>query len=561
MKVHTVAQGSDAWHALRADHNTASEAPAMMGASKYQSRTELLAAKKTGITPDVTSSQQFIFDKGHAAEAGARPIVEEMIGEELYPVVGTEGNLLASLDGATMLGETIFEHKLWNESLAAQVRAGELEPHYYWQLEQQLLVSGAEKAIFVCSDGTRDNFVSMEYRPVPGRAEQLVAGWKQFEADLAEFVQAEAAPMVIGKAPDELPALRIELTGMVTGSNLKAFEDSALAVIGAVKTNLTTDQDFADAKKAVKWCGDVEAAVAAAKKQALGQTQSIDELFRSLDRISANARETRLKVDKLVKAQELSIKIEIKQAGETALAEHIATINKRLGSVQLPPIAADFAGVMKGKSKLDNMRDAVATELARAKIEANATAEAVEVNLASLRELADNHRFLFGDRQQLVLKANDDLVAVIKSRITEHEADQAKKLEAQREQIRQEELAKIDREAKLAAQPLEPMQTEPVAAPVVAPSPAYVQAVELAADLVQVAKAVDQAVDDGQRIKLGDINARLGFALTGDFLRSIGFEPVERDRSALLYRAADFPRICSALISHINEVGQHSLAA
>lgn len=561
MKVHTVAQGSDAWHALRADHNTASEAPAMMGASKYQSRTELLAAKKTGITPEVTSSQQFIFDKGHAAEDGARPIVEEMIGEELYPVVGTEGNLLASLDGATMLGETIFEHKLWNDSLAAQVRAGELEPHYYWQLEQQLLVSGAEKAIFVCSDGTRDNFVSMEYRPVPGRAEQLVAGWKQFEADLAEFVQAEAAPMVIGKAPDELPALRIELTGMVTGSNLKAFEDSALAVIGSVKTNLTTDQDFADAKKAVKWCGDVEAAVAAAKKQALSQTQSIDELFRSLDRISANARETRLKVDKLVKAQEMSIKVEIKQAGETALAEHIATINKRLGSVQLPPIAADFAGVMKGKSKLDNMRDAIATELARAKIEANAIAEAIEVNLASLRELADNHRFLFGDRQQLVLKANDDLVAVIKSRINEHEAEQAKKLEEQREQIRHEELAKIESKAKLAAQPLEPMQTEPVAAPVVSASPAYVQAVELAADLVQVAKAVDQAADDGHRIKLGDINARLGFALTGDFLRSIGFEPVELERSVLLYRSADFNRICAALIAHIGLVGKQSLAA
>lgn len=547
MKVHNTLQGSPEWLALRASYFTASEAPAMMGASKYQSRTELLAAKKTGISPEVTSSQQFIFDKGHAAESGARPIVEELIGEELYPVVGTEGNLLASLDGATMLGETIFEHKLWSESLAAQVRAGELEPHYYWQLEQQLLVSGAEKAIFVCSDGSRDNFVSMEYRPVPGRAEQLLAGWKQFEQDLAEFVQAEAAPLVIGKAPDELPALRIELTGMVTGSNLKAFEESALAVIGAVKTNLTTDQDFADAKKAVKWCGDVEAAVAAAKKQALSQTQSIDELFRSLDRISANARETRLKVDKLVKAQELSIKVEIKQAGETALAEHIATINKRLGSVQLPSIAADFAGVMKGKSKLDNMRDAIATELARAKIEANAIAEAIEVNLASLRELADNHRFLFGDRQQLVLKANDDLIAVIKSRIAEHETEQAKKLEAHREQIRQEELAKIEREAKQVAQPVQ-------AAPASTAEPLHVQAVELATDLVQVGKAIDQqasAADDGQRIKLGDICSRLGFALTADFLRSLGFEPVGRERAAMLYRAADFPRICAALVAHI----------
>mgnify|MGYP006185947583 CR=1 FL=1 len=34
---------------------------------------------------------------------------------------------------------------------AADVRAGDLDAHYYWQLEQQLLVSGAEKVIFVCS--------------------------------------------------------------------------------------------------------------------------------------------------------------------------------------------------------------------------------------------------------------------------------------------------------------------------------------------------------------------------------------------------------------------------
>lgn len=558
MKIHNVAQGSEAWHALRAEHFTASEAPAMMGASKYQSRTDLLAQKKSGITPEVTPAQQFIYDKGHTAEAGARPLAEALIGEELYPVVGTEGNLLASFDGATMLGEIIFEHKLWNAGLVSQVNAGDLEPHYFWQLEQQLLVSGAERALFVCSDGTADNYAHCWYTPVAGRAEQLIAGWKQFEQDLASFVPAEVAPLVIGNAPDELPALRIELTGMVTGSNLKAFEASALAVIGAVKTTLTTDQDFADAKKAVKWCGDVETAVTEAKKQALSQTASIDELFRSLDRISANARETRLKVDKLVKAQELSIKVEIKQAGETALAEHIATINKRLGSVQLPAIAADFAGVMKGKSKLDNMRDAIATELARAKIAANAHAESIEVNLASLRELADNHRFLFGDRQQLVLKANDDLINLIKSRIADHEAEQAKKLEAQREQIRQEELAKIEREAEQAARQVEPAAAKsPEAAPLT-----YAPSTPVAAAAVdQAAAAPAAAVDDGQRIKLGDINAQLGFSLTAEFLRSIGFEPAGRDRAAVLYRSSDLPRICAALIAHIDGVQRGRQAA
>lgn len=432
MKIHNVAQGSAEWHALRAQHFTASEAPAMMGASKYQTRTELLTQKKTGISPDVTPQQQRIFDRGHATEALARPLVEVMIGEELYPIVGSKGNLLASMDGATMMGETLFEHKLWNESLVAQVRAENLAPHYYWQLEQQLLVSGAERVIFVCSDGTEDNFVSMEYRAVPGRAEQLVDGWKQFEADLANFEMSDAPSIVVGKAPDELPALRIELTGMVTASNLKVFEQSALAVIDSVKTTLQTDQDFADAKKAVRWCGDVEEAVASAKKQALSQTQSIDELFASLDRVSAHARETRLKVDKLVKAQELLVKSAIKQKAEQALADHIAAINKTLGRVTLPNVTVDFLGAMKNKRTIASLQDAVDTELARAKIDASQSADCIRLNLSSLAELAADYNFLFNDIQQLVLKQNEDLVSLIKVRIDEHQKAEDAKVEAKR---------------------------------------------------------------------------------------------------------------------------------
>ncbi|NWC48679.1 YqaJ viral recombinase family protein [Pseudomonas edaphica] len=478
MKIHNVAQGSAEWLALRAKFRTASEAPAMMGASKYQTRTDLLAAKKTGITPDVTPSQQFIFDKGHATEAMARPLAEALIGEELYPIVATEGNLLASMDGATMLGETLFEHKLWNESVVAQVKAGDLAPHYYWQLEQQLLVSGAERVIFVCSDGTPENLVHMEYRPVAGRAAQLIEGWKQFEADLDNFEMAEAPSIVVGKAPDELPALRIELTGMVTASNLRVFEDSALAVIDSVKTTLSTDQDFADAKKAVKWCGDVEEAVAAAKKQALSQTQSIDELFSSLDRISAHARETRLKVDKLVKAQELLVKTNIKQKAELALADHIAAINKTLGKVTLPHVVSDFAGAMKNKRTIASLQDAVDTELARAKIDASQAADGIRLNLTSLAELAVDHAFLFSDVQQLVTKANDDLVTLIKFRISEHQKAEQAKADAKRIAEEQE------------AQRLAAIKPEPVVEKVAAPEPVRATPVQTAAPVAQATKPV-----------------------------------------------------------------------
>ena len=473
MKIHNVAQGSEAWHALRANYFTASEAPAMMGASKQMKRTELLHAKKTGLDRDVSWwVQKNLFDKGHEAEALARPILEGRIGEDLFPVVGTEGDLLASLDGCTILGDVLFEHKMWNEQLAADVRAGNLDPHYYWQLEQQLLVSGAEKVIFVCSDGTEENFVSMEYAPVTGRAATLVAGWKQFQADLLDFTPAEVVPEAVGKTPESLPALRIEVTGMVTASNVEQFKAHSLAVFGSINTELETDQDFADAEKAVKWCGDVEERLEAAKQHALSQTESIDALFRTIDEISAEARAKRLMLDKLVKARKLSIREDIVMDAAKALQVHIDQINASLGGkARMPAVPADFAGAIKGKKTISSLRDSADSELARAKIAASQVGDNIRSNLATLGELAADYMFLFNDVQQLVMKANDDLVALIKVRISEHQKAEEQKAEAQREQIRQQELKRIEDEAKAKV----PVEQAPTASPAPVKAAAPVQ--------------------------------------------------------------------------------------
>ena len=188
---HSVAQGTQQWLDLRANHFTASEAAAMMGDSKYQSRQALLAEKTTGIRKEITPAQQKIFDKGHAAEAAARPLIEQLIDEDLFPIVATEGELLASFDGLTIDDAIVFEHKLYNKTLFQQVLSdrdgGGLEPHHFWQLEQQLLVSDAEKAVFVCSDGTSDSMAICWYQSKDERRQALLAGWKQFKDDLAEY--------------------------------------------------------------------------------------------------------------------------------------------------------------------------------------------------------------------------------------------------------------------------------------------------------------------------------------------------------------------------------------
>lgn len=546
MKVHNVQQGTPEWLALRASHFTASEAPAMMGASKFQTRNDLLAMKKTGIVPDVTPQQQAAFDRGHATEEMARPLAEEDIGEELYPIVGTSGNLLASMDGATMLGDVLFEHKLWNEKVATQIRAGELDPHYFWQLEQQLLVSGAERVLFVCSDGTRDKYVSMYYSPVPGRREELIAGWAQFEQDLGEFVPQETKVEAIGAAPDQLPALRIDVTGMVTASNLDAFKSHALTVISNISTELKTDQDFADADATVKWCSEVEDKLKAAKEHALSQTESIDVLFKAIDDIAAETRRKRLELEKLVKARKEMIRSDIVMDAAKALQDHIDQINATLGGrIRMPRVLSDFAGAIKGKKSVSSLQEAADAELARAKIEASRIADGIRVNQASLNELAADYKFLFHDFQELALKANDDLVALIKVRINEHEQQQA-------------ELKRLEDEK---AQQLADQKQQQIAEPVVEqPVKATEQPAPVAATPIKTAAAVQQPVDDGRHFKLGDLSDRLGFVVSASFMSSLGFEPAARERGATLYRECDFSRICTALVNHIQAV-QAQLAA
>lgn len=433
-----VAQGTPAWHALRAKHNTASEAPVMMNASSKMRRNDLLHMKATGTEKEICAwVQKNLFDKGHAQEASARTIVEKMIDQELYPATATddEGYLLASFDGVTMLHDVLYEHKMWNEKLAQSVRDENLDPEYYWQLEQQLLVSGADYVCFTVSDGTRKNFVSMDYYPVEGRADQLLAGWAQFDKDLAKYVPMEAKEVAVAKTIKSLPALSIQLTGEVSSSNLAIYKETALGFIENINTNLKTDQDFADAEAMVKFCDKAEKELELVKSQALSQTASIDELFRTIDVLKEEMRKKRLVLNGAVTKRKEAIRIEMKEKAETELFDHLAALNARVGPrVRLPHIVADFVGVMKSKRTIASLQDAVDSELARVKIESNAIADAIDENLKLLRELDAKYLPLFRDAQELVLKDNADLVNIIKVRV--NEADQLEKDNIEAERLR-----------------------------------------------------------------------------------------------------------------------------
>lgn len=568
MQIHDLIQGSPEWDQFRLQHFGASEAAAMLGLSKKVKRSELLHMKHTGNPKEFSRwVQENILDYGHEVEALARPMVEQLIGEDLYPVTCSDGGMLsASCDGLTLAGDIAFEHKQWNEELAAAVRAGQLPEDHMPQYQQILLVTGAGKVIFVVSDGTPDRMVHMEVFPDLGWHARIVAGWAQFKQDLETYVPPAVTVEAVGRTPESLPALRIEVTGMVTASNLDLFKEHAIAVFGGINRELKTDQDFADAEKAVKWCGDVEDRLKAAKQHALSQTESIDALFRAIDEISAEARSTRLELDRLVKARKEQIRAEILKEGVDGLAAHLAGLNTRLGKPYMPAVPADFAGAMKGKKTVASLRDAVSTTLANAKIEANAIADRIDANLKTLREQAKDHAFLFADTAQLVLKAPDDCQAVITARISEHKAAEEKRLEAERQRIADEERQKAEAmvraEQEAAAAEERRRREEAAARQPQAPEPEYRPTLPLAevrhaAAPAELAQAIAPRTPS---LRLGQINERLGFTITADFLSSLGFPPAATDKSAKLYHEADFTRICSAIAQHTIGAGSRFAA-
>lgn len=578
---HDCAQGSDAWHALRAKHYTASEASAMLGASKYQTRADLIKRKATGLAEEIDAATQRRFDAGHAAEAAARPIVEGIIGDDLYPVTMTADvnglPLLASMDGLTMLGDTGWETKLLNQGLRADVEAGTLDEHYTVQMEQQLMVAGCERIYFTTTDGTPENTFGVWYESNPALRERIVAGWAQFAKDVAAYVPEPETAKPAGKAPDALPALRIEVTGMVTASNLAAFREHALAVFGGINTDLQTDADFADAERTVKWCKEVEDRLDAAKQHALSQTDSIESLFRALDAIKEEARQKRLTLDKLVKAEKENRKSEIVAQARKAYGDHWSALCRRVGGEWIPAVGVSyFADAIKGLKSLDSMRDKASTALAHAKIEANAVADRIDANRKLVEDMS-----LMPDFAQVCTKAPDDFAALYGMRKQQRAEAEAKRLEAEREKIRREEEAKARAEAERTAQAerdriraeeqakaLEASAAERIRLRAEAEAREQAMLADAArreAELKALADVKPESApqfaqpqaDAGAKITLGQINQRLSpIALSAAGLAQLGIQPAGKERAAVLYLESDVARICAALTAHLQRVAR-----
>lgn len=451
MKILNHEQGSPEWLAARRRYFTASEAPIIMGASKKSSRRELLHMKATGNEKEFSDYVlNVLFERGHEAEELARPIAERIIDEELFRVSGIDDAeyLLASCDGLTLLHDTGWEHKIWNEIKAQYIADGDVPPEDYWQLVHQFAVTGAEKILYMVSDGTEENCKYIWVQRDEDDIITLMAGWRQFELDLeaAKADPASVAPVAQPKAdtiPD-LPALVVEIDGDVTETNIVPYSGAVMARIEAISTDLQTDTDFANAESMVKFLDKGEKEIEAVKKAALAKTASIEELFRHLEDLRNAMRDKRLELDKLVKSRKAEIRTEIAQKNLDKYLDHVGDLNSGLGGKYLAAAItlADVQAAMKGKRTIETLEAAADHFVLEAKLAAGQTAELVRGNLKLLEEAGRPE--LFHDSMTLALKPAEVVRAEITNRTAKADEEARKREEeAERARIRAEENARI----------------------------------------------------------------------------------------------------------------------
>lgn len=268
----------------------------------------------------------------------------------------------------------------------------------------------------------------------------------------------------------------LKIQSAIVASNIDDVAASVKAEIAKIKTDLQTDEDFAAAEQQVKDFKNAEDAIKEARDAALSEAQDVRKLLDTTDEIIALLAQTRLALDKQVKAQKAKVKEEITSRTRDGIHKALAGCDARLQPAMRKVLRIDeldgvLAEATKGKKTLAGLEKGCAEVLANwtaliGKTEAYMQARYAQIPTDRLHLFADLDDLLtlekgFEDAIAARIAADDERQAAEKARI---EAEAAAKAEAElREKIAAEERAKAGTAATTEPQPMpEPTHDEPV---------------------------------------------------------------------------------------------------
>lgn len=181
-------QGSPEWHAHRAQYRNASESAAVMGASPWLTPYQFWQIRTGRVEQQVTAPMRH----GTEMEPRARAAYEAQTGMIMQPLVLSDGDYSASLDGITLEGDLLLEVKCpYQGKLSAlwqAVSTCEVPEYYAIQMQHQLMVAGAAMAHLWVFDGTDGLLLEVE------RDETVMAAIRTAWDSFQQYLDSDTPP-------------------------------------------------------------------------------------------------------------------------------------------------------------------------------------------------------------------------------------------------------------------------------------------------------------------------------------------------------------------------------
>ena len=241
-------QGSDEWIKYRRGCFNASELGVAMGIDKNVIRRDLQRVYATGTEIEYSRFvKEVVFAGGHEAEEKIRPLVAADFDTEFNPKVFMLEGLTAiplsvSLDGLCAFGDYNLEIKQFNQELFESVKNGIVPDDRMPQLQQQLMLSPANKTIFAVSNETMDGYVYTIVDPDPDFIADIPMIWQGFWDGVQNFTEFETFDLVPKSASEvTTPEFAINGGSLSIRSNIGAWNNGILSRHNALPVNVEAD--------------------------------------------------------------------------------------------------------------------------------------------------------------------------------------------------------------------------------------------------------------------------------------------------------------------------------
>jgi putative phage-type endonuclease len=181
-----VEQGTQAWYDLKAQfYKSASRTAIVIGVSPFSNKEKLAREILNGEKPFQNAAMR----QGVELEEYVRDLYNSF-GDNYVPRVALNGEYLASLDGYDEGKNSIIEIKV-SDRTYREVSEGFIPVHYEYQIQHQLMVTGAAEAYLVAYSPDERRYERILMLPDPEKWEEIKKAWDEFDTYLFEFKEAE----------------------------------------------------------------------------------------------------------------------------------------------------------------------------------------------------------------------------------------------------------------------------------------------------------------------------------------------------------------------------------